>query len=301
MGPTASGKTGLSLDLAQQLDCEIISVDSALVYTQMNIGTAKPNAEELAQAKHHLIDIIDPADSYSVADFCRDTQRLIADIHSRGKTPLLVGGTMMYFNALLNGISQVPETDESVRVDVHRDAAEKGWPAMHQELITVDPVVAERVHPNDPQRIGRALEVYRATGKPLSDWQQKKTPGLQELTKAPIYQYAIAPDDRKVLHQRIEQRFDLMLEQGFIEEVEALRQRGDLHVDMPSMRCVGYRQVWHYLDGVDSFAEMREKGIAATRQLAKRQFTWLRGWSDVTWLDTFCDKNSAKIVELVTI
>ncbi|WP_100643602.1 tRNA (adenosine(37)-N6)-dimethylallyltransferase MiaA [Alteromonas facilis] len=299
MGPTASGKTGLSLTLARDLNCEIVSVDSALIYREMDIGTAKPTREEQQQAPHWLLDIIDPAESYSVADFCRDARQHIADIHQRGKTPLLVGGTMMYFNALMNGISQVPEAKPEIRDAIQAEALERGWPAMHAELEAVDPVVASRVHPNDPQRIGRALEVYHATGKPLSHWQLQKTPGLADDPSVSVFQFAIAPNDRKVLHQRIQQRFEQMLAEGFIEEVEQLRARGDLHLDMPSMRCVGYRQVWQYLQGDFDADEMLEKGVAATRQLAKRQFTWLRGWDKLHWLDTFAHDNSDQIRKMV--
>lgn len=301
MGPTASGKTGLALALGAQIDCEIISVDSALIYRQMDIGTAKPTSEEQAQIPHWLIDIVDPTDSYSVADFCNQAYYYIEEILARNKVPVLVGGTMMYFNALINGISAIPETDPNVRARVHQQAEELGWEKMHAELAKVDVEVAARVHPNDPQRIGRALEVYQMTGKPLSYWQQQKSPRLSNRLSAPVTQFAIAPSDRKVLHQRINQRYQQMLSNGFIEEVEALRQRGDLNLDMPSMRCVGYRQVWQYLDAEFGYDEMVDKGVAATRQLAKRQFTWLRSWQDVNWLDTFDEGNVSKIVELTTI
>ncbi|MBT0586934.1 tRNA (adenosine(37)-N6)-dimethylallyltransferase MiaA [Alteromonas oceanisediminis] len=301
MGPTASGKTALALAVAEQLEGEIISVDSALIYRDMDIGTAKPTAQELERVKHWLVDIVDPAQPYSAADFCRDALAAVEDIRRRGKVPLLVGGTMMYYNALMAGMSQVPESDPRVRTEVHEEAAIKGWQALHNELANVDPVIAARVHPNDPQRIGRALEVYRMTGKPLSEWQQQKTPGLADITGAHIHQFAIAPDDRKVLHQRIHQRYLEMLSGGLINEVENLRQRKDLHLNLPSMRCVGYRQVWQHLDGDYDYPTMVDKGVAATRQLAKRQFTWLRNWTDVQWLDTFAVDNEAKIVESVTI
>ena len=301
MGPTASGKTGLSLAVAQQLNAEIISVDSALIYTGMDIGTAKPTSEEQGVVKHWLIDIVQPDQSYSVADFCRDARSIIDDIHARNKLPLLVGGTMMYFHGLVNGISNVPETNPDIRASVHDEAERLGWQQMHVQLEKVDPVVAQRVHPNDPQRIGRALEVYRSTGKPLSYWQQQQSPGLSAYDEFQLFQFAIAPDDRKVLHQRIHQRFTQMLDEGFVEEVANLRARGDLHLDMPSMRCVGYRQVWQYLDGDYDYQEMVEKGVAATRQLAKRQFTWLRKWQNLHWLETFDTKNRAKFIDLVTI
>ncbi len=297
MGPTASGKTGLALDIAAQVDSEVISVDSALVYKGMDIGTAKPTQEEQAGVVHHLIDIIDPADSYSVSQFVNDTNGLIGDILARGKVPILAGGTMMYFNALINGISPLPKSDEKIRDDITQQAQRLGWSKLHDELRGVDPISGERIHPNDPQRITRALEVYRSTGKTLTYWQQ------QEGEKCPynIAQFAIAPTDRAVLHERIATRFDMMLEQGFEKEVSKLYERSDLHEDLPSIRSVGYRQMWQYLDGQLSYAEMRERGIIATRQLAKRQLTWLRGWEQVTWLDTFANDNLIKITAKVTL
>ena len=297
MGPTASGKTGLALELASQVPAEIISVDSALVYKHMNIGTAKPTAEEMAVAPHWLVDIIEPTEAYSVADFVADTTRLISEIHGRGKLPILVGGTIMYFNALINGISPLPKSDPEIREAILSEANERGWLAMHADLETVDPVSAGRIHPNDPQRLTRALEVYRSTGKSLTHWQQKA------IYRCPykIDQFAIAPQERAVLHDRIAQRFDLMLAQGLVDEVKALYERGDLHEDMPAIRAVGYRQVWQYLKGELSYAEMRDKGIIATRQLAKRQLTWLRGWPDLTWLDTFAKDNLTKITAKVTL
>lgn len=297
MGPTASGKTGLALDIAAQVDSEVISVDSALVYKGMDIGTAKPTQEEQAGVVHHLIDIIDPADSYSVSQFVNDTNGLIGDILARGKVPILAGGTMMYFNALINGISPLPKSNEKVRDDITQQAQRLGWSKLHDELRGVDPISGERIHPNDPQRITRALEVYRSTGKTLTYWQQ------QEGEKCPynIAQFAIAPADRAVLHERIATRFDMMLEQGFEKEVSKLYERSDLHEDLPSIRSVGYRQMWQYLDGQLSYAEMRERGIIATRQLAKRQLTWLRGWEQVTWLDTFANDNLIKITAKVTL
>lgn len=297
MGPTASGKTGLALELASQVPAEIISVDSALVYKHMNIGTAKPTAEEMAVAPHWLVDIIEPTEAYSVADFVDDTTRLISEIHGRGKLPILVGGTIMYFNALINGISPLPKSDTEIREAILSEANERGWQAMHADLETVDPVSAGRIHPNDPQRLTRALEVYRSSGKSLTHWQQKA------IYRCPykIDQFAIAPKERAVLHDRIAQRFDLMLAQGLVDEVKALYERGDLHEDMPAIRAVGYRQVWQYLKGELSYAEMRDKGIIATRQLAKRQLTWLRGWPDLTWLDTFAKDNLTKITAKVTL
>ena len=297
MGPTASGKTGLALDIAAKVESEVISVDSALVYKGMDIGTAKPTQEEQAGVVHHLIDIIDPAQSYSVSQFVNDTNALIGDILARGKVPILAGGTMMYFNALINGISPLPKSDEKVRDEITQQAQRLGWSKLHDELRGVDPISGERIHPNDPQRITRALEVYRSTGKTLTHWQQ------QEGEKCPynIAQFAIAPADRAVLHERIATRFDLMLEQGFENEVVKLYERSDLHEDLPSIRSVGYRQMWQYLDGQLSYAEMRERGIIATRQLAKRQLTWLRGWEQVTWLDTFANDNLTKITAKVTL
>ena len=297
MVPTASGKTGLALDIAAKVDSEVISVDSALVYKGMDIGTAKPTQEERAGVVHHLIDIIDPAQSYSVSQFVNDTNALIGDILARGKVPILAGGTMMYFNALINGISPLPKSDEKIRDEITQQAQRLGWSKLHDELRGVDPISGERIHPNDPQRITRALEVYRSTGKTLTHWQQ------QEGEKCPynIAQFAIAPADRAVLHERIATRFDLMLEQGFENEVVKLYERSDLHEDLPSIRSVGYRQMWQYLDGQLSYSEMRERGIIATRQLAKRQLTWLRGWEQVTWLDTFANDNLTKITAKVTL
>ncbi len=297
MGPTASGKTGLALEIAAQVDSEIISVDSALVYKGMDIGTAKPTLEERAGVAHHLIDIIDPVETYSVSQFVKDTNALIGEILARGKVPILAGGTMMYFNALINGISPLPKSDENIRDEITKQAQQSGWPKLHDELRGVDPVSGERIHPNDPQRITRALEVFRSTGKTLTHWQQ------QEGEKCPydIAQFAIAPADRAVLHSRIATRFDMMLEQGFEKEVLKLYERSDLHEALPSIRSVGYRQMWQYLDGQLSYAEMREKGIIATRQLAKRQLTWLRGWEQVTWLDTFANDNLTKITAKVTL
>lgn len=282
MGPTASGKTALATALYQQLPCELISVDSALVYRGMDIGTAKPTLEDLALAPHHLIDIRDPASNYSAADFRSDALRLIAEIQHRGNIPLLVGGTMLYFKALLDGISALPEADPVIRAQLEAEATQKGWAALHEELAKVDPVSAQRIHPNDPQRINRALEVFRITGRSLTELTAEKG----EPFAYPVHQFAIAPTERAVLHQRIALRFDQMLAAGFEQEVIQLRKRADLHLDLPSMRCVGYRQMWQYLDGDCDYAQMRERGIAATRQLAKRQLTWLRSWQNLTWLDS---------------
>ncbi|WP_275076380.1 tRNA (adenosine(37)-N6)-dimethylallyltransferase MiaA [Providencia rettgeri] len=282
MGPTASGKTALAIELRKHLPVEIISVDSALIYRGMDIGTAKPTAEELSQAPHRLIDILDPSLPYSAADFRRDALKVMSEITAQGKIPLLVGGTMLYFNALLEGLSPLPSADASVRAQIEQIAQEHGWSEVHRQLAEVDPVAAARIHPNDPQRLSRALEVYLISGQTLTEMTQ--TAG-EELPYN-VFQFAIAPQDRKILHERIEQRFHLMIDAGFEEEVRALYHRGDLHVDLPAIRCVGYRQMWSYLDGEISHDEMVYRGICATRQLAKRQITWLRSWENVCWLDS---------------
>ncbi|RXS43223.1 tRNA (adenosine(37)-N6)-dimethylallyltransferase MiaA [Idiomarina sp. 29L] len=281
-GPTAAGKTALSLALCEKLDCEIISVDSALIYQGMDIGTAKPTAEERSKVTHHLIDICDPSETYSAADFQRDALRLIDDIQTRGKVPLLVGGTMLYFKALLEGLSQLPESNATVREALTERMEADGLAALHNRLKDIDPVSAERIHPNDPQRILRALEVYEVSGKTLTELTKERFGQLDK----PVYQFAITPKERAVLHQRIEQRFDQMLSEPFEDEVRKLFERGDLHKDLPSIRSVGYRQMWQYLQGELTYDEMRERGIIATRQLAKRQLTWLNGWPGVTWLET---------------
>lgn len=283
MGPTASGKTDLAIKLRQHLPVEIISVDSALIYKGMDIGTAKPNAEELALAPHRLIDICDPAQSYSAANFRQDALQEMQQITAQGKIPLLVGGTMLYYKALLEGLSPLPSADEKVRSEIEKKASQQGWQALHQELEKIDPIAAQRINPNDSQRINRALEVYYLTGKNLTTLTAQKGESLPYQ----ILQFAISPLDRAILHQRIEQRFHKMLELGFQQEVEKLYQRPDLHPDLPSIRCVGYRQMWEYLQGDYDRNEMIFRGICATRQLAKRQITWLRGWnSELTWLDS---------------
>lgn len=294
MGPTASGKTALAVELVQRFSMDIISVDSALIYRGMDIGTAKPDADTLTKAPHRLIDFLDPKEAYSAADFRRDALREMADIQRRGRIPLLVGGTMMYFKVLQDGIARLPPADPEIRQALLKEAADIGWPALHEQLKTVDPEAAQRIHPNDPQRLQRALEVYRATGRSLTAWQQRQKAGGDEdswgggLEPFPwkAVNIAVCPQDRKVLHQRIAQRFHDMLAQGFYEEVRHLYERGDLSPDLPSMRAVGYRQVWDCLDGKLSYAEMESRGIIATRQLAKRQITWLRGWKDLHWLDS---------------
>lgn len=282
MGPTASGKTSLAMELCKALPCELVSVDSALVYKGMNIGTAKPTAAEQAAVPHRLIDLLDPIDAYSAADFRRDALAAMADITAAGRIPLLVGGTMLYFKALLEGLSPLPSADAAVRAEIEAQAQEQGWEALHRQLAEIDPVAAARIHPNDPQRVSRALEVYRISGSTLTELTQRKGDPLPYK----VLQFAIAPRERAQLHKRIGERFRLMLEQGFEQEVRVLYERGDLHPDLPSIRCVGYRQMWDYLSGVVSYDEMIERGTAATRQLAKRQLTWLRGWPDLQWLDT---------------
>jgi len=282
MGPTASGKTDLAIRLRQQLPVELISVDSALIYKDMDIGTAKPDERELSLAPHRLIDIRDPAQSYSAADFRADALKEMADIVAAGRIPLLVGGTMLYYKALLEGLSPLPAADPEIRAEIEREAQEKGWQTLHEELVRIDPVSGARIHPNDPQRLSRALEVFRISGKTLTEL--TKTQG--ESLPYKVHQFAITPKDRAVLHQRIEQRFDNMIEAGFEQEVRALYDRGDLHPDLPSIRCVGYRQMWEYLDGNCDLDEAVFRGICATRQLAKRQITWLRSWKNLTWLDS---------------
>jgi len=271
-GPTASGKTAVALALAEQLPVEIISVDSALVYRGMDIGTAKPTRAERAAVPHHLIDIIDPALAYSAARFVADAQRLIGEITARGRVPLLVGGTMLYFKALREGLDSMPAADPALRLAIEEEAAARGWPALHAELARVDPATAARLAPADAQRVQRALEVFRLSGRPLSAWQR----GRGEATDAAaLPMVTLEPVSRAWLHARIAARFDAMLAAGLVAEVQALRERGDLHAALPALRCVGYRQVWAALDGAD-LDGLREAGIAATRQLAKRQLTWLR-------------------------
>ncbi|OMH31816.1 tRNA (adenosine(37)-N6)-dimethylallyltransferase MiaA [Motiliproteus sp. MSK22-1] len=276
MGATAVGKTDLAIELGEKLPCELISVDSALIYRGMDIGTAKPSADELVKAPHRLIDIRDPAESYSAAEFRSDALREIESIHQQGRIPLLVGGTMLYYKALLEGLAELPKADEDVRRRLIETAQAQGWDSLHRKLQDIDPVSAERIHPNDPQRLQRALEVHELTGKSLTElWAEQ-----QEQARLPfdVIQFSVDQPDRKILHERIARRFHLMLEAGFEEEVQKLYQRGDLNKSMPSIRCVGYRQMWEYFDGDYDFEQMVERGIIATRQLAKRQMTWLRGW-----------------------
>ena len=283
MGPTASGKTDLAIQLRQHLPIEVISVDSALIYRGMDIGTAKPSKAELALAPHRLIDICDPAESYSAANFRTDALREMQEISAQGKIPLLVGGTMLYYKALLEGLSPLPSADEKVRSEIEAKAALIGWGGLHQELSKIDPISAQRINPNDSQRINRALEVFYLTGKTLTELTAQKGEALPY----DILQFAIAPEQREVLHLRIEQRFHKMIELGFQQEVEKLYRRSDLNENLPSIRCVGYRQMWEYLRGDYDHDEMVFRGICATRQLAKRQITWLRGWtSPIQWLDS---------------
>ena len=291
MGPTASGKTDLAIDLVEPLNAELISVDSALVYRGLDIGSAKPDYP------HHLMDIRDPSEPYNVADFVRDADVAVADIIARGRTPILVGGTMLYFKAFLEGLSPMPESDPETRAAIEAEAEFKGWPAVHAELASVDPDSAANIHPNHSSRITRALEVYRLSGTPLSQWQQQSQDRVAPAERYCVHQFALSPFDRAVLHERIEHRFQLMLEQGFIEEVKALRARGDLHEDLPAIRAVGYRQVWQHLDGEFDVQGCIDRGVAATRQLAKRQLTWLRKWPSLTWLHTDAYGNLSQKIE----
>jgi len=287
VGPTAAGKTAAALAIAQQHPVEIISIDSALVYRGMDIGTAKPSAAELAQVPHHLINIRDPLQAYSAAEFVADATRLIHEIHARGKLPLLVGGTMLYLKALRQGLDDLPKADAAVRAQIELEAAQQGWPALHAELARVDPITAARLAPADSQRISRALEVWRLTGQTLASFHTTKKEATSPLDigargkndakpAANSVLISLEPLERTWLHLRIAQRFDEMLKQGLLDEVQLLRARGDLNPDLPSMRCVGYRQAWEVLDGLWPMADLRDKGIFATRQLAKRQITWLR-------------------------
>jgi len=291
MGPTASGKTALAMALHDALPCDIISVDSALVYRDMNIGTAKPTAEELAKYPHRLIDLIDASESYSAADFCRDALTEIEKIRANNRIPLLVGGTMMYFKSLIDGISPLPSANAEIRQVIENEASEHGWEYLHQQLANIDPISAERIHQNDPQRLIRALEVYRITGKSMTELTKVKGQQLG----GDVLQFAIAPKERKDLHARIELRFKQMIAQDFQSEVVKLKQRDDLHENLPSIRCVGYRQMWEYLDNEVDHDEMVFKGICATRQLAKRQLTWLRNWPNLQWLHME-DENNLELI-----
>ena len=299
MGPTASGKTDLALQLADKLPCDIISVDSALVYKEMDIGTAKPSKETLTQYPHVLVDILDPLEAYSAADFSKDALLAMEQSTQQGRIPILVGGTMLYYKALIEGLATLPSADPIIREKLELQVKNEGVIALHNELQKIDPISAKRIHQNDPQRLIRALEVYLITGKTLSTHYQQQNETKKEYNHNlpyTIVQFAIAPVERYILHQRIEQRFKAMLQQGFIEEVLALKARGDLHAELPSMRAVGYRQVWDFLSGKLDFENMQERGIIATRQLAKRQFTWLRSWQEIKWLDSLAKENLSTLL-----
>jgi tRNA dimethylallyltransferase len=296
MGPTASGKTAVSLELTLRFPLEIVSVDSAQVFRDMDIGTAKPDRATLERFPHHLIDLVTPEESYSAARFRADALRVMAEITARGKIPLLAGGTMLYFKALREGLSDLPQADADLRRAIEVEARERGWPALHAELARLDPTAAARLKPTDAQRIQRALEVVRLTGAPLAESLARRTDA------APPYrlvQFALLPSDRAALHRRIAQRFDAMLEAGLIDEVRALRRKYRLEAGLPSMRCVGYRQVWEHLEGGCDRADLREKGIAATRQLAKRQLTWLRSWPGAEAFDCLADDLVARAARAV--
>lgn len=294
MGPTASGKTALAMALADRFPVELISVDSAQVFVDMNLGTAKPDPETLARYPHHLIDIITPEERYSAARFCEDALALMADITARGKVPLLVGGTMLYFKALLDGLADLPQADPLQRAAIDAEALEKGWPALHAELAKLDPESGARLAPNDAQRIQRALEVVRLTGKTMGEFyaSQTRTPLPYQ-----VQPWGLVPSDRAWLHERIAERFDAMLASGLVGEVETLRDKYHLHPDLPSMRSVGYRQTWDYLEGRISRDELRDRGIFATRQFAKRQLTWFNTLSSVERLDCLASDTSEKVFQ----
>jgi len=292
MGPTASGKTGLAVELAQDLNGEIISVDSALVYRGMDIGTAKPSPTEMAGVPHHLIDTRDPANVYSAADFRVDALHLIGEISARGHLPILTGGTMLYFKALKHGLAIMPQANQQIRDEISERGKALGWSVIHDDLARVDPKAAERINRNDPQRLQRALEVYLISGKSLSEWQSEPLPACP----VDLMELAIIPPNRQMLHQRIETRFRQMLEHGLIAEVEGLYHRDDLHSGLPAIKSVGYRQVWAYLDGDIDFETMVQKAIVATRQLAKRQYTWLRSWEDLRIIEAPLRTEALKIL-----
>lgn len=295
MGPTASGKTALAMGLQDKLPVDIISVDSALVYKDMDIGTAKPTEEELNKYPHQLINMIDAAQSYSASDFCNDALKAIHQSHANKRIPVLVGGTMMYFKSLIEGISPLPAANAKIRAEIESEVAEKGWEVLHQELSQIDPVSAKRIHKNDPQRLSRALEVYRLTGKTLTELTETKGKRLQ----GNVLQFALIPNDRSILHKRIELRFEQMIAQGFEREVVKLKERPDLNIDLPSIRCVGYRQMWQYLNGDYNHEEMVFRGVCATRQLAKRQLTWLRSWKQAINLTMEDENNLQQIISIV--
>ncbi|UDG81061.1 tRNA dimethylallyltransferase [Candidatus Hartigia pinicola] len=292
MGPTASGKTALAITLYQYLPVEVISVDSALIYRGMDIGTAKPTSEELTQTPHRLIDILDPSVPYSAANFRQDVLQEMNEIIAKDKIPLLVGGTMLYFKVLLEGLSPLPSTDPDIHAEIELIAKKQGWSEIHRRLGLVDPLAAARIHPNNSQKLSRALGVYLISGKTLTE--MTKITG--EKLPYNVFQFAITLENRKILHQRIEKRFYHMLDSGFEEEVRALHKRSDLHINLPSIRCVGYRQMWSYLEGNIQYNEMIYQGLCATRQLAKRQMTWLRNWGNIHWLDNEQSKKALKVV-----
>lgn len=294
MGPTGSGKTHLAIELVKHLPCDIISVDSAMVYRGMDIGTAKPTLAEQAIAPHRLIDICDPSQAYSAGQFCLDATREIKDILQQGRIPLLVGGTMLYFRALQQGLAELPSTNPEVRAQLQQDLTQLGIAELHKRLQKIDPIAAQRIKTTDTQRITRALEVYMMTGKTLSSFLTADQPKQLPYT---IINIAIAPPERSILHQRISKRFATMLNMGFVAEVEKLYARGDLTLQMPSIRSVGYRQIWEYLSGILNYEQMQEKGIIATRQLAKRQMTWLRSWSNLKWFNSEEDKISQNVLQ----
>ncbi|RPI44581.1 MAG: tRNA (adenosine(37)-N6)-dimethylallyltransferase MiaA [Betaproteobacteria bacterium] len=286
MGPTASGKSALALQIAERFGCEIVSVDSAQIYRHMDIGTAKPSAAERARVRHHLIDIVEPHETYSAARFRDDALAVMREITERGSIPLLTGGTMLYFRALTEGLNDLPEADPTIRLVISTMADEKGWPGLHAELGRVDPQAAARIQPNDAQRIQRALEVFYVTGKSMSELLAK--PKYVYLPYR-ICSFALSTEPRERLYERIAERFEIMLELGLISELRDLRRTYALEPEMPSMRCVGYRQVWGYLEGEYALATLREKAVTATRQLAKRQLTWLRSVQDLNWFDSMAE------------
>lgn len=297
MGPTASGKTALAIELVQRFPFDIINVDSAQIYRGMDIGTGKPDAATLRLAPHRLLDFLDPAESYSAARFRADAIREMADIREQGRIPLLVGGTMLYFKALRDGLAALPAADPGVRATISAMAETEGWAAVHARLADVDRVAAQRIHPNDPQRLQRALEVYMVTGRSMTDLQARNPTG--ESLSEDLMFVSIQPAERSVLHLKIEHRFRQMLSDGLLEEVRRLHLRDDLHAGLPSIRSVGYRQVWQHLDGEISFDAMVERGIIATRQLAKRQVTWLRSWDRLHNFDSECPETLAKVLKLI--
>lgn len=297
MGPTASGKTRLAMELASRGACQLVSVDSAMIYRGMDIGTAKPSIEERARIPHRLIDLRDPAEPYSAAEFRADALAAGTEILALGQVPVFVGGTMLYYRVLRDGIAAMPSRNDELRAQLAREAESVGWQTLHARLAEIDPAAAKRIHPNDPQRLQRALEVALISGKPLSQWWQEGTGGgIESVLGCRLIQLVIAPQSRANLHSRIERRLDRMLDAGFLEEVRALRRRGDLDASLPSMKAVGYRQLWRHLDGAIDFDTMREQALAATRQLAKRQLTWLRSWRGAHWLDSDDPKRLAHMI-----